>query len=81
MGYLKGAKYLAVPESTLKRFAKDKPGTSEEAVAVHLGWNPALPNESEKEFVQYCLDTEERSCGFRSKHIKNTAFHLAVRNG
>jgi hypothetical protein len=73
MGYLKAAKCFALPERTLKRFPKDKSRICEEP--------RIFPNEYEKEFTQYRTDMGKRSCGLRSKHIRNIAFHLAVRNG
>lgn len=85
MGFLKAQKTFNVPRGTLFRFIKylkEHPSANiDEVVGVSLGRKPVFSREIEKEFVNHCLDMDNRYFGLSMKDLRRLAFQFAQIQG
>lgn len=80
MGSLKASKLYKVPRTTLRRLAAKVDVSTEEATCAKLGRKPTLPQELEKQLVQYVLTMEAKLFGLVRKDVMSLAYQLAIKN-
>lgn len=80
MGSLKASKLYKVPRTTLRRLAAKVDLSAEVATCSKLGRKPTLPEELEKQLVQYVLAMEAKFFGLARKDVMSLAYQLAIKN-
>ena len=77
VGFLKRAKTLGLPKSTLLTEISSEPST---ATSKSLGRKPVLSPELEEELVRYLLQMESLYYGVTRLNIRTKAYQLTTRN-
>lgn len=80
MGYLKAAKSINVPKTTLIRLSKKNHLPLDRLTAIKLGRKAILPENLENDLVIYVLAMENSGFGLSRRDIKSIAYQLAIRN-
>ncbi|CAG4997769.1 unnamed protein product [Parnassius apollo] len=80
MGSLKASKLYKVPRTTLRRLAAKVDLSAEEATCTKLERKATLPQELEKQLVQYVLTMEAKLFGLVQKDVMSLAYQLGIKN-
>ncbi|XP_023238520.1 uncharacterized protein LOC111637281 isoform X2 [Centruroides sculpturatus] len=80
MGLKKAAKFYEVPKTTLRTLSLQADIRPEQFVKKTLGRKPILPEDIEKQLVEYILSMESIFYGLTRMDLRRMAFQLAVRN-
>jgi len=81
MGSYKASRVFNVPQTTLKRYVKDRQKSASETVKTELGMEQVLLCEAESDLAERCLLIERKFYGFTVADVMRLAYQLAVRNG
>jgi len=80
MGSYKASRVFSIPQTTLRRYVKDRQKNSNETVKTKLGRKQVLPCEAENDLAEHCLVMERKFRGLTMKDVMRLAYQLAVRN-
>ena len=81
MDSYKAVTVFNVPQTTLRRYVKDRQKSSSVTIKTKLGREQVLPCEAENDLAEHCLVVERKFWGLTMKDAMCLAYQLAVRNG
>lgn len=79
MGLRRAVKAFKVPQTTLQRFVHSDM-SPEDCVSLKVGRKPVLPDNIEKQLVEYLVEMDNRFYGLTRLDVKRMAYQLAQRN-
>ena len=70
-----------VPQTTLRRYVKDRQKSSSVTTKTKLGRKQVLLCEAQNDLAAHCLVVERKFWGLTMADVMRLAYQLAVRNG
>jgi hypothetical protein len=80
-GSYKASRVFNLPQTTLRRYVKDRQKSSSETIKTKLGRKQILPCEVENDLAEHCRLMERTIFDLTMADVMHLAYLLAVRNG